>query len=111
MYEFIKNKYNKSSNIALEVLSLDDIVTEEEKQDFLIKISRLDIGSQDRALNEDLRQSIYYIYLERLDMMCNDIYEEIQLHLSKSNLSEHEMARLKELVCDELYFRNRSLIY
>lgn len=60
MFDFIKKKYENGTQ--LEVLKLEDLVSEEEKSDFLLQINRLEHVNQDQVLNEELRQSIKIYY-------------------------------------------------
>jgi hypothetical protein len=65
MYEFIRKKYEKIQNIKPEVLKIEDIITEEEKQEFLNKVNKFD-GFQDRGidkgLDDDIKKSRIILY-------------------------------------------------
>ncbi len=60
MYEFIRKKLEEKNLQKPEILKLEDLVTEEEKIEFLKKMDnfqKVDVTKVDENLDEDMKQS------------------------------------------------------
>lgn len=57
MYEYIRKKFEIKE---LEILKIEDLVTEEEKVEFLMKMNnfqKVDVTNVDKTLDNDMKQS------------------------------------------------------
>jgi hypothetical protein len=60
MYEYIRKKLEERNHHKPEILRLEDLVTEEEKIEFLKKMDnfqKVDFTKLDENLNEDMKES------------------------------------------------------